>query len=125
MAEETASERPPTKVFLLNTDPDLRSGSLCRRAYNSALEAFSSPGYEIVTTDLLVDGWNMPLSVADFKKLSDPVHVNLRTEQMVSPLIQKIVDEQTKLLQSDLFIIFAPLSSFVLPSHFSRGGSES
>lgn len=114
------SARPAVNVFVLNTDPDINPNSLCRRVVRSSMEIFkANPNqYTVTSTDLAADGWLDPLSAKDFTRLSDPIHVNLRTEQMVSPIIPKIQNEQQKLLNSDLFIIFAPLSWFGMPSQF-------
>lgn len=114
-----ATERvKPTKIFLLCADPDICSDSVPRATYELAVDAFKSQGNTVFTTDLVNDGWNEPISTNDFTKTSDPVHVNLRLEQQCSPLIQKIKDEQAKLLQCELFLVFAPLTWFGLPSHF-------
>ncbi|OHT12496.1 Flavodoxin-like fold family protein [Tritrichomonas foetus] len=114
----SSSARPPTKVFVLNTDPNISDKSLCRRVVNASMEVFNSSNYQVVSTDLAKDGWLDPISAKDFAKVSDPIHINFRTEHLTSPLVKKIQDEQSKLLQSDLFIIYAPLSWFALPSHF-------
>ena len=116
----TSSARPAINVFLLNADPDTNKNSLCRRVVKASMDVFNAnpSQYKVVTTDLSNDGWLDPISTKDFNRLSDPIHINVRTEQMVSPLLKKIQDEQQKLLNSDLFLVFAPLSWFGMPSQF-------
>ena len=117
--EKMSTERVrPTKIFLLCADPDICSDSVSRASYEIAVNIFKNQGNTVFTTDLVKDGWNEPVSTNDFTKVSDPIHVNLRLEQQYSPLIQKIQDEQSKLLQCELFLVFGPLSWFGLPSHF-------
>ncbi|KAH0788631.1 NAD(P)H-dependent oxidoreductase [Histomonas meleagridis] len=85
---------------------------------NSFIEFLKAANIHIHKTDLANDGWNDVLSASDFTEISDPIHINFRTEQLVSPLIPKIQEEQEKFLESDLFLLFTPLSWFGPPSHF-------
>lgn len=110
--------RGPVKVFILNADPDIQSDTACRKVVKASLEVLQTDTYQVFQTDIVKDGWLEPMSVNDFAKVSDPVHINLRIEQQISPLIQKIQDEQTKFLQCDFFILFTPLSTFGPSSHF-------
>ena len=106
------------KAFILITDPDILDTSLCRRVTDSSIEILTASNYQIHKTDLAKDGWNDVLSVSDFTEVSDPIHINFRTEQMISPLIPKIQEEQEKFLECDLFLLFMPLSWFGPPAHF-------
>lgn len=112
------SARGPTKVFILVADTDVKEDTLTRRVLKASLEVLSTSAYQVTMTDCAKEGWLQPISSTDFQKLSDPVHINMQTEQMVSPVLQKIQDEQNKLLQCDLFLVFAPLTWFGPPSLF-------
>jgi NAD(P)H dehydrogenase (quinone) len=112
------SSRGPTRVFILVADIDVVDTSRTRRVLQASLEVLTAPQYTVTITDLAKDGWLEPLSVKDFTKISDPIHINLHVEQQISPLTQKIIDEQNKILQCDLFLILAPLSWFGPPSLF-------
>ena len=116
MSEDAA--RGPTKVFVLVADFDVKEDSLTRRVLKATLETLVEPAYSVTVTDLAKDGWLDPVSVKDFKRVSDPVRINVQTEQQLSPLVQKIEEEQRKILQCDLFLILSPITWFGLPSHF-------
>jgi len=105
-------------LFAIIADPDISENSICRKIAHLTLDVLKGLGYSITVTDLTKDGWNEVLSVKDFTKISDPIHINLRLEQQTSPLIQKIRDEQNRITQCDFFLVFGPLSWFGLPSHF-------
>ena len=112
------SERTSSKVFILIADPDISEESLTRKVVATSIETLKSGGYRITQTDLAKDGWLDVMSPRDFVRISDPSKIDFQIEQMTSPLIQKIVDEQDKLLNCDLFMVFAPLSWCGPPSHF-------
>ena len=118
--KETRNAPGSQSLFALIVDPDISSDSLCRKIAYWSLDLLKAqfPEYTVTVTDLQKDGWNEVLSIKDFTKISDPIHINFRMEQEISPLIQKIKDEQTKLLKCDFFMVFGPLSWFGLPSHF-------
>jgi NAD(P)H dehydrogenase (quinone) len=118
MAAPSSSARGPTRVFILVADHDITEGSLTRRVLKASIDVLVPPNYLVTVTDCAKDGWLDPISAKDFTRLSDPIRINVRNEHQVSPLIQKIQDEQTKLFQCDLFLIFAPLSWFGPPSLF-------
>ena len=115
MSEEA---RGPVKVFLLVADFDVKEDSLTRRVLRATLEVLQAPAYAVTVTELAKDGWLDPVSQRDFKRVSDPIRINIQNEQQLSPLIPKIEEEQRKILQCDLFIILSPVSWFGLPSHF-------
>jgi NAD(P)H dehydrogenase (quinone) len=108
----------PVKVFVLIVDTGVNETSLTRRIVKSSLEVLTAPAYEVTITDLAKDGWLDPISANDFTRVSNPIHINVQNEQAISPLIQKIQDEQNRLLQCELFLIFGPLTWFGLPSLF-------
>ena len=112
------SARGPTKVFILVADFDVKEDSLTRRVLKATLDALPEPAYSVTVTDLAKDGWLDPVSAKDFKRVSDPIRINLQTEQQVSPLVHKIEEEQRKILQCELFLVLFPISWFGLPSHF-------
>jgi NAD(P)H dehydrogenase (quinone) len=118
MTDRTSSARGPTKVFILIADLGLNESSLTRRVVKASLEILTEPNYSVTITDLPKDGWLDPISANDFTRVSNPVHINIQNEQTISPLIQKLQDEQMKVLQCDLLLIFAPLTWFGPPSIF-------
>ena len=112
------SQVTPVKILVVVADPDLNEDSVCRKVVNYTINALKGFGHTVTVTDLGKDGWNDVLSVKDFVKVSDPIHINMRLEQQVSPLIQKIKEEQSKIFDCDTLMIMGPVSWFGLPSHF-------
>jgi NAD(P)H dehydrogenase (quinone) len=113
-----SSGRGPLRVFILVADADVTERSLTRRVVKASLEVLTPPGYLVTVTDCARDGWLDPLSVRDLARVSDPVRVNLRSEHLTQQLIPKLQEEQTKIFQCDLFLVFAPLGWFGPPSLF-------
>jgi NAD(P)H dehydrogenase (quinone) len=106
------------KILVVISDPDISEKSLCRNVAQFTINSLKSLGHTVTVTDLPKDGWNDVLSVKDFTKLSDPIHINMRLEQQISPLIQKIKDEQARVFDCDILMIMGPVSWFGLPAHF-------
>lgn len=106
------------KLFIILADPEIKEDTLCKKIFNMSLEVIKNQGYQYEITDLAKDGWNDVISVKDFVKVSDPVHINMMIEQQTSTLITKIQEEQEKFKNCELLLIFGPLSWFGLSSHF-------
>jgi NAD(P)H dehydrogenase (quinone) len=113
-----SSARGPTRVFILIADIDICEDSLTRRVVKASLDVLVPPNYSVTITDLAKDGWLDPISPKDLTRVSDPIRINLRTEHLISPLIPRLQEEQGKLFQCDLFLVFAPLGAFGPPSLF-------
>ena len=109
---------PPMKILVIISDPDLDEKSPCRSIVAQSINTLKNNGHTITVTDLAKDGWNEVLSVKDFTKVSDPIHINIRLEQQIYPIIPKIKEEQSKVLDCDFLMIFGPVSWFGLPSYF-------